>query len=191
MTVIAGYVDRESGRVHLAADSAAVAGDGLTLRKTKIHHLRVGVDDEAVIGCAGFAALGHLLQAHLKLDAAPLDESDAATWAQATAEAITEIALDHHLIDRDDDGRADLACLLAWHGQFWAVSHDLAVPVEQYHAVGHGAAVAMGAMWALASGRAVVDVAAAEIPRFAVEAAIEHMDGIGGPVTTASTGGER
>jgi len=30
VTVIAGYVDREGGLVHLAADSASVAGDGLT-----------------------------------------------------------------------------------------------------------------------------------------------------------------
>jgi ATP-dependent protease HslVU (ClpYQ) peptidase subunit len=184
VTVVAGYVDRESGRVHLAADSAAVAGDGLVLRKDKIHHLPMGVADRAVIGCAGFSALGHLLQRHLKLDAAPDGDADGHAWAQATAEAITEIALEHHLVDPDDAGRADLACLLAWHGQMWTVSHDLAVPVERYHAVGHGAAVAMGAMWACDQ---VQRAQPSEIPGLAVAAAIEHMDGISGPVTTAST----
>lgn len=186
MTVIAGYVDREGGRVHLAADSASVAGDGLVLPKAKIHGLVLGDDDHAIFGAAGMAALAPLAQRHLDTEALPTDAGPDA-WAQELAEGITRIALDHLLINtEDDDGRADFAILLAWQDRLWALSHDVAVPVEHYHSVGHGAAVAMGAMWACDQN--VPDPA--EIPRLAVEAAIAHMDGISGPVTTASTEGD-
>ena len=190
MTVVAGYVDRESGRVHLAADSASVAGDGLTLRKAKIHGLFLGPDDHAIFGAAGMAALAPLVQRHLDVEGRPESEGlTADAWAQQVAEGVTRIALDHLLINTgEDDGRAEFAILLAWRDRLWALSHDVAVPVDRYHAVGHGAAVAMGAMWSCDQ---ILGPQAREIPGLAVQAAIEHMDGIGGPVTTASTEGDR
>lgn len=183
MTVIAGYVDREAGVVHLAADSAGVAGNGVVISKAKLYTLEVGLEgDIAIFGVAGFAALGPLVCRHVKLADGPGD-SDADVWAQATAEAMTGVAIDHLLIDGEDDGRADMAILLAWRDRLWTVSHHLAIPITTYMAVGSGAAVAMGAMWALALSGTRPDVAA----RSAVAAAVEHFDGIGSPVQTAST----
>lgn len=190
MTVIAGYVDQEAGVVHLAADSAGVAGNGVVISKDKLYRLGVGLEGEQVVfGAAGFAALGPLVCRHVKSADAP-DASDADVWAQAIAEAITGVAVDHLLIDGDDDGRADMAILMAWRDRLWTVSHHLAIPIPTYMAVGSGAAVAMGAMWAMtraASTLAEPDRPAALIPESAVAAAIAHMDGIAGPVQTART----
>lgn len=184
MTVIVGVVDEANGRVHLAADSLAVGGDGLRCRATKLVELPLGALERAVLGFAGFAALGPLAARHLKLDVAPIvGEDDVDAWAQATAEAITEIAAEHTLVSGEDDGRTDWEGLLAWRGRLWQLGHHVALPIDTYAAGGSGAGVALGAMWALHGTQP-----ASVVAERAVLAAIAHQVDVGPPVLAIATG---
>ncbi len=186
MTVVAGYVDQKVGQVHLAADSVAVAGNGIKIANRKLIGLKVeGTGDVALFGAAGFTALGPLVHRLLSVDN-PGHGGSLDGWAQATAEAVTNLALRHMLTDESDGGRVDMAILFAWRDRLWVISHHVAIPVEDYHAVGSGAAVAMGAMWALDADQRHEPSA---IPALAVQATADHMVGIGGTTHTASTTG--
>lgn len=186
MTVVAGVVDQVTGRVHLAADSESSASNDVVSLKPKLIQLPLGLDDQVIIGNAGYSFTLATIASKLRLDAAPDGtDQDSNAWAQTTAEAITELALEAGARDEGDHAHLfDGAMLLAWHDRLWDISHNLALPVPAYHAIGAGAPCAMGALWALR-----LDPNRALTARRAVEASIAHISGIRGPVQTMSTGG--
>lgn len=182
MTVVAAYRDQDAGIVHLAADSGSSGASEIVTPIAKIRQLKVGLDDHAVLGIAGRMALIPLAARHLKADAAPdaRSASDCDDWAQAIAEAITDIALEHGC--GDDGWMAHNGGLLAYGPWLWEITHHLALPIHSYIAIGTGAACAMGAMWA---SHEVIEPH--EVARAGVAAAIDHMDGIVGPILGMAT----
>lgn len=178
MTVVVAYRDQDAGVVYLAADSASCGGHDIIRPAGKINRLPCG-DSYALFAASGYSAFRALVKAHLKLSDAP-GPTDMDEWAQATAEAITAIGLEHGLgtngmLD-DNDG------LLAYGSGLWHVSHHLAIPIDTYTAIGSGSACAIGAMWASCKTLPPADVA-----RAGVAAAIDHMDGIVVPITGMAT----
>lgn len=180
VTVIAACIDVDAGRVHMAADSLAVEANGTTMEVCKLWSPADGL----LLGLAGMTKGMAIVRRHVRLEP-PVDGDDIDEWVQDFAEAATR-----ELCARGctEDG-ADLdfygSILLAWRGHLWEVQSQVANRVTRnYHAIGSGDAVALGAMWAL-DGFAQVPVD--RIPHLAVEAAVEHLVDIGGPIDTAST----
>lgn len=175
VTTIAAVVGTK--RVHMAADSASHYSS-LLVPCQKIRRMDVGGEWVLVAG-AGRAAIVPMVLAHLTIEALPKDRPDKADeWAQAVAEAITGVAMENHL---HEDNTMDGFVLLAWRRHLWAVTHHLAERIDHYMAVGSGAEVAMGCLWATAGQRA------SERAYDAVAASIDHVSGIAGPITTDHT----
>lgn len=177
MTVIAAVVDRDAGRVHMAADAVSDYGN-MVVRGPKIDVLDCS-GQAVLLAWAGRAAVSAVVLSRARPVDPPPDHDGADRWAQATAERATETAVAANL--KDSDGDFDGAGLLAWSDRLWIISHHLAQPAEAYAAVGSGAPCALGALWATRRRRPV------DRAHVAVQAAIEHYPGIGGPITTAST----
>lgn len=184
MTVVAAYVDREAGRVHLAADSIAVETNGLTMTVDKLV-ARYG----SIVGVAGTSRSVPIVRRNFPLD--PELGDDLNDWAQRWADRITAKLLEAGIVEKDDQHEVYGSMILAHGGRCWEIQTGVANPITcGYHAVGSGDAVAIGAMWAQTRADATgaqPDRPTALIPESAVSAAIAHVAGIGGPIQTAST----
>lgn len=165
MTVIAAVIDHDAGKVCMAADSSTDYGN-FRLSTSKI-------------SASGRAALGAVALTRAAPKTVPGSPDEADTWAQGVAEAITDAGVGANL--KDSEGDLDGVVLLAWSDRLWLLSHHLADPIDEYVAIGSGAAHAIGAMWALP------DEAAKRRAKQGVRAAIAGHAGIHGPITTAST----
>lgn len=179
MTVIVACVDAEAGRVHMAADSLAVATNGTTMEVCKLHAPADGV----LYGYAGITAGAAILRRHVRIEP-PVDGDDLDEWAQDFAEAATIELCARGCTEQGDDHDFHGSVLLAWRSHLWEVQSNVANRVTRsYHAVGSGDEVAFGAMWALTRCGLPVD----QVPRLTVEAAVEHLVDIGGRIDTATT----
>jgi ATP-dependent protease HslVU (ClpYQ) peptidase subunit len=184
VTVVAAVIDHEGGKVHMAADSLAIGRDDLHVTMRKILTAEVG-GAVTLIGVAGQCSLIPLAAGLIA--ETPGDDLDG--WAQQIAKEITASGVE--LGAKEDDGTLNGEMLLARGAHLWDISHHSAIPITlDYAAVGSGAAVALGAMWAMSPGfngdARIVTPAAVRAER-GVQAAIAHVSGIGGPITTAST----
>lgn len=176
MTVIAAVVDQ--GRVWMAADSYSLGPYEQVLHTRKIDRLTAAGETILLASC-GRAGIGPLAARQVSSCRPPGRRADPDGWAQGMAEAITDTCRARGHVDSDGDLDGEL--LLAWRHRLWVVSMDLAQPVGTYIAIGSGRMVALGAMWA------TPDAPPERRVGLAVEAAIEHVAHIGGPVLTEAT----
>lgn len=148
MTTIAAVT--RDGVTAMACDSAAIDGCGRRYKHSgKIVRLSVGRDGDALLGSAGTAALGATIRAGLNLPAGPDpdDLDDIEAWAQAVAEAITDLATEAKPSLLTDDDELDGEVLLAYAGRFWYITDHLALLAEgPIAAIGSGAMLALGAL---------------------------------------------
>lgn len=182
VTVIVACIDEAADRVHMAADSLAVERNGTTMEVCKLWSPTPGI----VLGVAGLTRGLAIVRRHVGLGP-PVDGDDLDEWAQDFAEDATRELCARGCTEDGADQDFYGTILLAWRSHLWEVQSMVANRVtRRYHAIGSGDEVAFGAMWALhLTG---VDVAPVRCwPQLAVEAAIEHLAGIGGRVDTAST----
>lgn len=183
MTVIVGVVSGK--RVVLGSDSVLTDDSHSVMHAQKVHSIPLKNGPGFVLlGCAGFAAAQGVLVRHLK--PRPPGKKGLGPWAQALAEEASDMLLERHVTAGEEEGHcAALDALLAYGGNLWCLSHQLATPVGSYVAIGSGAMAASGALHALA-------VSAPHLlpePRvtYAVEAAAASHLEIRGPVQLHST----
>ncbi|MGW4325437.1 hypothetical protein ACWEKR_06050 [Nocardia sp. NPDC004573] len=153
MTVIAAVA--LSDRVIMGCDTATdYGGTFVYSTRGKIGVLSANNGERVLIGAAGNAAAGRMLDRHLTIEATPADPADTAEadrWAGALAEAITEILADAKppLIaahtDNADGLDADL--LVAWRQHMWLVfAHTAIRPHNGKIAIGSGRDLALGSL---------------------------------------------
>lgn len=177
VTVVVACVDPDAGRVHMAADSLAVDGNGNTVEITKIVQPAPGV----LVGVAGYMRAIPIIRRHVRIDP-PADDDDIDEWAQDYAEAATVELVARGCAQDDDSNRFYGDLLLAYGDGLWEIETGMACRITRdYHAIGSGYEVAFGAMWAMQ------DLPPAIVPGLAIEACMEHLAGIGGTVLGIST----
>jgi ATP-dependent protease HslVU (ClpYQ) peptidase subunit len=138
------------GMVVMAADSVTNVYDRpIRNGAKKIRRLHIGAIGTALLGIAGDGALGALAQAYLKVDGEPMEGQESQGWADALADALTQIAVEHGVVE---NGRLDGNCILGWNGRLWTICHSQAIPHEDgVAAVGTGEGPAIGALDVLLS----------------------------------------
>lgn len=175
MTVIVGM--SKYNQVVVAADTLAEGGLGERIRSDKLLALPVG-NGYAILGTSGDIGGRSLAKAHLKLGIPdPNNVEDLDAWAQAAAEAWTEIKADAaRTPEYEGEGTVGL---LAYAERLWIVHENMALP-SKTAAVGCGKLAALGALDALKTityrGSLESEV------QIAVESAIEVCIGCGPPV---------
>lgn len=144
MTVIAGMIHDDV--VWMAADTASVDGTGIYRMSRKLDRIYFGEGDSLIIGTCGAAGFAQAVRHGLVVHASPNpeDDKDCDKWAFAIAEAITELGLEHGW--KDPEGNLGGGGLLAWQNRLWHISHNGAMPVPEFTAIGAGQEVALGAL---------------------------------------------
>lgn len=172
MTAIVGLAT--AGTVHLGGDSAGVAGYSLTVRADS----KVFATGPYVMGFTSSFRMGQLLRWSLKPpepDAADLERFMATTFVDAVRTTLR----DGGWLRKDRDQEEGGVFLVGVCGRLFCVESDFQVgeAVDGYAAVGCGAEIALGALYATASTR--------RTPRarlgLALEAAERFSAGVRGP----------
>lgn len=152
MTVIAAIATPD--RVVMGCDTATDSGGTIVYRADgKITALSVGAE-RVLIGSAGNAAIRSILGRHWKLAATPPANAaiaEADEWADAAAEAITEVlATTQPAVTIHHDGSADGldgCLLLAWRQHLWIIhTHAALRPHDGIAAIGAGKDLALGSL---------------------------------------------
>ena len=184
MTVLVGIVAGD--HVVLAADSWGIDGEGAVwANPAKIKTLTIG-GERVLFGTSGRTAIGAAVRYGLTVEALPTDDAEAADeWAQAIAEAFTELARERKLVDKDDE--IDGAGFLAWRSHLWEISDALALRVPTFAALGSGALVARGALEVLLGEVPAAPVAPTTAAFVACQAATRHMVSCGGDLHLFTT----
>ena len=143
MTVIAAL--RTADRVWMAGDTGSFDGFGTLWPNPHKVFATTMAGEAVVVGTSGRSALGAMIRYDLTIDTVP-GPDDADAWAHAVAEAITEMAYHRKITRKDDSSSIDGTALFAWRDRLWAISDRLALPIEDFAAIGSGNEVALGAM---------------------------------------------
>lgn len=89
-------------------------------------------------------SLPAVLERHLTVDDTPAADAPHDQWAEAIAEAITDIAMERHVTE---NGRLDGSLILGCHGRLWTIAHCQAIPhLDGVAAIGSGEGPAIGAV---------------------------------------------
>lgn len=137
-----------------------------------------------LLGFAGEGAGPWLVRRDLNVDELPdlADEASRNGWACAVAQAITELYLEHQLVE---GGRMDANLLLGVGGYLWTITHMQAIPhLDGIGAIGSGEGPAIGALHAFLD----QGLTAMEAVTKACRVGIEMDRYSGGKPTVASVG---
>lgn len=135
------------GHVWMAADSLTNVYDRpIVGGATKIRRLTTrAADGQVLIATSGDAALLPTITRHLTVESLPRAE-DAQQWAEAIAEAISDIAHDHRIVN---DSGTDGTVLLAATGHLWTMNDAAVAHADGVAAIGSGEGPAIGAIDAM------------------------------------------
>lgn len=193
MTVIAAIPTADG--VLVAADSVLMRRETVIGTVRKIHRLLVGpkYDRNALLAVSGSNALSELAYSRLHenaemLDCAyPDDPAQTDHWAHQVAIKLAKIAHTAEPPLTVDDGEMDGEALLAFGSRLWLLSGQSAVPITAPFAIGSGADVARGSLYASAE-LGLVGTYPHDALRLAVRAAMELNAYCGGEIQIFTTG---
>lgn len=171
MTVIAAYLDAETGRAAIASDSEMTKNN--IRQRTRRKFLRLG---EALVGVAGDSSYLRFLET---VEDELSHEADAYEWACSLAELAFNFKKPITTTDGGQEEQIiELEMLVVTRSTIHEMSHfkNVVEITDGYAAVGSGGDVALGAL-ALAHR---FELAPDEAVLLAVEAAKEHGEGCGG-----------
>lgn len=148
MTTIVGYA--RGRHTLMAADAVTNVYDRPVYSAEKILSCTtVGKDGSYLLGFAGEGAGPSVIRRRHSVACMPdfTDQADRNGWAASIASAVTEIFLEHQLVDQQ---RIDGTALLAAGGFLWTLTHHQAIAhPDGMAAIGSGEGPALGALHAL------------------------------------------
>lgn len=148
MTTVVAYA--RGKHTLMAADSLTNVYDRPVPGASKIARFSTaGRDGEYLLGFAGEGAGPNVIRQRHSVACLPdfSDEHDRNTWADSIAMAVTEMYLEHSLVDGQ---RMDGSVLLAAGGYVWTLTHHQAIRhLDGMAAIGSGEGPALGALHAL------------------------------------------
>jgi len=179
MTAIVGLVQQE--RIYIGGDSAGVAWPHLTVRADS----KVFRNGPYLFGFTTSFRMGQLIRHSLQPPEPPATGTDLERFmATAFVDALRACLKDGGWARKDDEREEGGTFLVGVAGRLFMVEEDYQVgePADRYAAVGSGAAVALGALYATAGGRTA--------PRRRVETALAAAErfsaGVRGPFVVLS-----
>ncbi|MEV0031418.1 hypothetical protein [Nocardia sp. NPDC050793] len=159
MTVIAAMALPLPNRVIMGCDTATDHGGTFVYSKRgKIGVHQASNGERVLIGSAGNASAGRMLDRCLTIEATPEDPDDidaADRWAGALAEAITGILADANppltVSHSDNASGIDADVLVAWRHHVWLLfAHAAIRPTGGIVAIGSGRDIALGSLYTAA-----------------------------------------
>ncbi|MFF7067315.1 hypothetical protein [Streptomyces pseudovenezuelae] len=177
MTVIVGLVHRK--RVHLAGDSAGVAGYQLTIRRDP----KVFTNGPYAFGFTSSFRMGQLLHHAFQ---PPHPEGDLDRFMATTfINAVRTCLKDGGWARKDAEQEQAGTFLVGIHGRLFTIDSDYQVgePADQYAAVGCGDELALGALHATAD----LDLTPRQRLTAALRAADHHSAGVAAPYAFVKT----
>jgi ATP-dependent protease HslVU (ClpYQ) peptidase subunit len=179
VTVIVGLV--EDGHVYIGADSAGVAGYNLSIRADA----KVFRNGPFVMGFTSSFRMGQLLRWSFTPPEHKSGVSDAQFMATTFVDAIRECFRSGGYIKKDNERESGGTFIVGYNGRVWSVEDDFQVGEfeDGYAAVGCGASIAVGALYATEHLRARSRI------RKALQAAERHSAGVRAPFRIVKTKG--
>lgn len=154
MTVIAGCVEKRSGKVWIGGDSAGTDDSGAMLQaihtEPKVFTVPNRGASRMLIGFTTSWRMGQLLRYKLTLPEHPPDMDDHAYLCVRFADTARTLFRENGIVYRDHDRDYGGQFLIGYRSRLYCFQSDFAVSerAEGYDAVGCGQAFALGAMHA-------------------------------------------
>ena len=185
MTCIVALVQDDV--IYVGGDSAAIAGWELCARADE----KVFLNDEFIIGFCGSFRTGQLMRYAFLPPERPLQKDEMAFMVTDFVDAIRTCQRDKGSLKKEEESESHEASLIVgYSGKIYVIEEDFQVgrPVEDYAAIGSGAQIALGAMFASVSERDPIKRLTQ-----ALEAAEKFNAGVRGPfvILTLPPGHER
>lgn len=171
MTCIVGLV--EDGKVYIGGDSAGVAGYSLTIRKDK----KVFQVGNVLIGGTSSFRMLQLLQHAFELPEYDPETNLDKYMATTFVDALRQCFKDGGYASKSNEQESGGTFLIGFHGRLFEIEADYQVgePLDGYAAIGCGAEIAHGAMFA------TPDMQPKKRIELALQASERHNAGVRGP----------
>jgi len=178
VTCIVGI--EQDGAVYIGGDSAGIEEDSLAICRRADEKVFVNDTGEFIMGFCGSFRVGQLLRYALEPPEQSLKKDDMAYLVTDFVDAVRAVQRDKGSLSKENElEELDAAFLVGYKGRLYTVESDFQVgrPVESYAAVGCGAQIALGALYALQDTgldpKSKIEVA--------LSAAAEYSAGVRGP----------
>lgn len=145
MTCVVGI--EHEGAVYIGADSAGVDSYDISIRDDE----KVFMNEDFIMGFSGSFRIGQLLRYALVPPEQSFKKDDMAYLVTDFIDAVRNMQREKGALKKENEEEShDSAFLLGYHGRLYIIDEDFQVirPNECYTAVGAGAAVALGALYA-------------------------------------------
>jgi len=144
MTCIVGLVD--NNKVYIGGDSAGVSGHDITIRRDE----KVFANGHFLMGFTTSFRMGQLLRYELKVPEQPEDMDDFKYMVTIFIKAVRECLGEGGFLKKNNEVESGGSFLVGYKGRLYEIDDDYQVgsAVDNVLAVGCGAKVALGAMYA-------------------------------------------
>lgn len=179
MTCIVGVKHEDT--MYVGADSAGSDDDG-AIRTRADEKVFVSDDEQMIIGFAGSFRVGQLVRYALAIPEQSIRKDDMSYMVTDFVDAIRSTLKDKGALTVIDDTseQHDSELIVGYHGDLYIIDSDYQISkhVEEYAAVGSGAQVALGALYATKNNK---DVLPQDRLLIALSAAAEYTSTVRGP----------
>ena len=178
MTCIVGIVDK--GVVYVGGDSAGVDMNDLSIIVRADEKVFITDPPEFVMGFCGSFRVGQLLRYALITPEQSIKKDDMSYMVTDFVDAVRTVQRDKGSLHRENDiENLEAGFIVGYKSKLYVIEADFQVlqPVNNYVAIGTGAHIALGAMYATKDSRLKPE----ERVRIALEAAVEYSAGVRPP----------
>lgn len=178
MTCIVGL--EHEGSVYIGGDSAGVEAWSLEICTRADEKVFINETGEFIMGFAGSFRIGQLLRYALVPPDQPSKKDDMAYMVTDFIDAVRAMQRDKGTMKKENElEEHDAAFLVGYNGKLYVIESDFQVgrPIEDYAAVGCGAQIALGAMYATRGSQLTPE----ERITLALQAATEYSAGVRPP----------
>lgn len=178
MTCIVGL--EHEGTIYIGGDSAGVEASSLAIGGRADEKVFVLESGEMAMGFCGSFRIGQLLRYALVLPPQKVNQDDMAYLVTDFIDSVRNMQRDRGSLRRENEvDEHDAEFILGFNSKLYVVESDFQVgrPIENYAAVGCGAAIAQGALYATKH----LNMEPEARVRLALEAAAEYSAGVRAP----------
>lgn len=150
MSCVIGF--ESNGVIYMGADSAGIDSSSLSISTRVDEKVFVAETNDFIMGFAGSFRVGQLLRYASDLPEQSNKKDDMAYMVTDFVDSIKNAQRDHGALRRDSEiEEHDAEFLVGYKGKLYIIESDFQVcrPIENYAAIGSGAQVALGALYAL------------------------------------------
>jgi len=178
MTCIIGL--EHEGTIYVGGDSAGVEESSLGICTRADEKVFLTDSEEMIVGFSGSFRIGQLLRYALTIPAQKVNQEDMAYLVTDFIDAVRTMQKDKGSMKKENElEEHSSAFLIGFNKKLYVVEQDFQVgrPLDNFAAVGCGADIALGAMYATKN----LNMDPEERIKLALEASVEFNAGVRGP----------